>query len=955
MKSCCCFLLHLLPLLVLLPGLAGSDAPPANTLPVIAQRPAFYQTDVEFLCLLSWMGFDGIHLGDYHSWQMEETLLPAAEATGMYLVLAPSEILRWGHWAGTWAARLPDQPFTGSSAYGRPLWKGTIIADSLYLGPDILTATFSAAEMDDSLSEAAGELAEALSGSPSVWFFTGFNEAPAWQWARMVHDSTDTDYLLYDDYVPSMFTQAMDSVFRPDLDSTMLWLPTLSEVDPTGVLSWLKYRVEEADPGRELVNTFSLMHTMTDWAGASNYNPRKSWFPPTFADLARSIRSYLSMEYQGYDSPVLPGPVDNHSGFFLVNCYPFRQVGLHWQDSLSYTHLLGDSLDAWLVEHFEEGMDSVFVTAWRYSLDEHQPVRVLFNPQAMGRAGGNDMWDWANDSLDYGSYNYRIPTPQEYLMSCNCALLRQARGFSPHCLQSFREATGSEAGLLDTLNIPFDAPYEEWVYSARPVSDSFFIPPDSYPPFIDTPYDFDPLYDLPARPAMVPGSERNTEDYLVWKFAAYARLWNSMRATNAQIARVAPELAGLSWWDGFEDTGEIAFDGAQAPMYFALPGMKLFGDSLESSCYLFYVNRFCRADGIPFEIVVDAGDLPEGVPYGDRALDHSRRFVLDGTESPSGVLTYLDTLDAGQARLVELFDPEAGLPADLRITRPDVWTISPVTDDSTFVLRQTAGSTVEVVARFYNMGTEEAEGVTATLTDLTASTAVGRDTLNFAGLPTGTGQCRACDFDDAVFSWATGLSDIGAHVLEVRAEAVPGEPDTTDNAARVVFLIEPGDYATEVLEDPWDMTEADRDPPDWETRDVVSLAGYSTWTDSISGMFEAVLDDPSDPNRLYLSTGTGPSQWIDTEEYRYLSLIGKAGAVLDVTLGWMDSDSTEHRVDTDMDLSPAWAEAGPVDVLSLDGAWDDGPAVSLWLELSAESLSPVRVRLGWVRLANGVI
>ncbi|MCD4774478.1 MAG: hypothetical protein K8S15_00325 [Candidatus Aegiribacteria sp.] len=82
-----------------------SDSPPANTLPVIAQRPSYLDVDTGFLCLLSWMGFDGIHCGDYRAWQMEEDIVPPAEATGMYLCLAPGEILEWGHYPDTWAAK----------------------------------------------------------------------------------------------------------------------------------------------------------------------------------------------------------------------------------------------------------------------------------------------------------------------------------------------------------------------------------------------------------------------------------------------------------------------------------------------------------------------------------------------------------------------------------------------------------------------------------------------------------------------------------------------------------------------------------------------------------------------------------------------------------------------------------------------------------------------------------
>jgi hypothetical protein len=947
-----CPLVFLLFSLALLPATAPADAPPPNTLPIIVQRPNWDDIDTELFCLLSWMGFDGVHRGDYNSWEMaDHVVLPAME-TGMYLVLAPGEILRWGHWPASWMGRIPDEAFSGSSAYARPLWNGV----GEYSGPDALLDPCTALHMDSLLDSCATVIASSLSGDSCVWFYTGFNEAPATQWWHMVFDSTDTDYYQVDDYIPCMFTQVRESLYRADLD-TMLYLPTLEEVDPTGVLSWLKYHIEMEDPTRTLTNTFSILHTITDWAGMSNYDPEHRQIPPTFADQAHAVRSFLSMEYQEYTSPPLPEPVANAPGFFLLNCYPFRQVGLAFQEGSSYTPALQGTQESWLIEHFEEGMDSTFITAWRFGLDEHQDVAVLFNPQAFGRSGGEDMWTW-DDTLSqyfltYGSYHYRIPTPQEYLMSCNGALLRQAKGFSPHCLMSYYENTGSEAGLLDSNNVSFDAPYEEWVYRDRLRSDFFVIPPDSYPPFIDSPYDFDPLYDLPTRPVL-PQGDRATEVYLLWKFAPYSNLWNSMQETNAQIARMAPELAGLSWWDSYEDVGSIAYDDSPLPLYFAAPQMKLFGDSTESISYLFYVNRFCRADDNPFEIVIEGEDLPEGVEYGDRVLDHSRRFILEGTESPRGTFTFPDTLDAGQARLVQFFDPEEGLDADIRITRPDVWTIDPLTETATGRLQHTAGTTVEIVARFYNMGTEGAEDVEAVIWDITDEEAPDPDTvlLEFEGLSTQAGYCRTCDYEDAVFTWETDASDIGTHILEVRALPIPGEPDTTDNRARAVFLIEPADYATTVLEDPWDMTEASPCTLSWHTYDIPMLTGYSTFTDSISGMFEGVLDDPSDSNLLELRVSS--SERINTTEYHMLSLAGLADDTLDIIVGWMDMNSTVHRLDIGETLGPNWAEIGPVDLSELTGsAWTAANARRVWLELDSGDDDPVRVRLGWVKLTNG--
>jgi len=155
-----------------------------------------------------------------------------------------------------------------------------------------------------------------------------------------------------------------------------------------------------------------------------------------------------------------------------------------------------------------------------------------------------------------------------------------------------------------------------------------------------------------------------------------------------------------------------------------------------------------------------------------------------------------------------------------------------------------------------------------------------------------------------------------------------------------------------VLEDPWDMTEASPCTLSWHTYDIVQLVGYSTFTDSISGMFEGVLDDPSDSNLLELRVSS--TERINTTEYHMLSLAGLSDDTLDITLGWMDVNSTVHRLDIGESLGPDWAEIGPVDLSALIGSvWTAANARRVWLELDSENDDPVRVRLGWVKLTNG--
>ena len=934
-------------IMLFLPALLIAEAPPPNTLPIIVQRPNWDDIDIELFCLLSWMHFDGIHRGDYTSGLMADHVVPPAMETGMYLSLAPGDILRWGHWSWSWAGRISEYAFGGDSPYGGPIWRNTPISDSVYMGPDTLLSVYTAVRMDSLLDSCATVIASNLALDSCVWFYTGFNEAPAHQWNHMVHDSTDGDYYHYDDYIPSMFTQDRDSLYRADLDST-LYLPTLEAVDPQGVVSWLKYSVEAKDSTRELTNTISVMHTFLDWAGKSNAPPDEPLIPPTFADQAQTVRSLLSMEYQAYSTPPIPQPEDNAPDFFLLNCYPFRQVGIKYQEDSSYAPALGDSLNTWLLEHFEEGIDSTFITAWQYGLNEERDVSFLFNPQAFGRVGGLDMWDVYEDILDYGSYTYRIPTPAEYLMSCNTALLRQAKGFSPHCLMSYHEGTHSEAGLLDNNNIPFDAPYEEWVYHDRLRSDFYVIPPDSYPPFIDSPYDFDPLYDLPDRPIAVPGWERNRENYLLWKFKPYARLWNSMRSTNGQIATVAPELSSLWWWEGREYDAEIVSgDSINLPVFYVTPEIRVFTDTTESIAYLFYVSRYRRTGKLAYLVSADEDDFPSGV-ITEYLLDHSRRFIIPVADS-SGEYSWMDTLEAGQGRLVEFVNGN-DMDADIRITDPDIVAFYPGTVKKTLDFEFTAGDDIDIIAVFYNMSTDSSDGVIVTCTDLTEDEEIDRDTLDFDGLST---SGWICDSDIGKFTWETDSTDIGVHILEMHADPVSGEPDTLDNTATAVFLIQPRDYATSVLDDPWDMTEDKVDPPEWHTSDIDTLIGWSmdsTLTDSISGMFEGVIPNPSDTNRVYLNVHD--IKPIEPDRFYMLNLAGIAmERSLSVYLGWRNEEDSVYVVDTGIDIGTDWVEAAPVSIDNISGDWDNDDIKEIWLEFRGSSL-PTSIRLGWVRMTE---
>lgn len=959
-------------LLLTIASIVVADTPPENTIPIVGLKPDYEGIDTDFFCLLSWHHFDGLSRQGHNPDSILANVVLPADTVGMLTVVNPWNLTCITAWYSHMFAMNTD------SAYARPGWDGYVIDETHTCTSDTLLQKRTPLQMKSMMEDVAAELETCFNDSShSVWFYYGYDEAPAWQWNHMMND---TAALHYDNYMPNLFTLAMDSVYRPELDlsADSLWQPTFTRVDSLAVLSWMAWHIHSEDTTREMSMITSCLHTIAkgDWADFTNVPDDP--YPGTPAVQANSIRAIFSTKYQEY-STIYPWPaaVDNYPSFIALDAYPFRLVGTAYQDTASYTPSLGSSLENWMINHYEECMDSTFIPAWQIRNDEDKDISVFFVPQAFGRAGGTAMWNTTNVALDYGSYAYRIPTPQEFRMHCNSALLRGAKALLPYCLTSYAGGGGNstDAGLLDENNIPFDAPYEEWVYTERPKDNLSYISPDSIPPFMNGYY---PLYTLPARPIPGQGSQRNIENFLLWKFGPYGRLWNSVRTTFGEIARVAPELALLDWWEDHEDLAEIDYDGTQ-PTPFLGAQIKIFTDENEDNCYLYYLNRYCRANENPYEIAVDASDFPDSIPFSEYALDHSRRFLIEGDMISRDVYQFLDTLDAGEARLLQMFDSTEGLDADIRITDPDVFVILPVDSDTLSDYEGYPGEQVNIHARFYNMGTEAPQGdVLVYLKDETDNLMLDTARVSFSGLS--TDSCYREDRDEAVFEWRPDSTDIGVHRLLVYTESL-NEPDTADNDARLVYVVEPRDYATEVMDDPWDMTEAESSPPLWKTDDISAIGGEwiaAGFTDSISGMFEGELSTAISGSILRgdISLAIDGGEPIDTDIYKNLSFAAvcmnpnpnataAAGAV--AHLWWIDThgDTTSVNISNESEIGAIWngdtlwREYGPLDLSTVSrSGWSGEEAVEFWLSFrtgkpSAPAIpQPVDIRIGWVKLTE---
>jgi len=921
---------------------ASPASPPENSIPIIGQRictstwPTYEGIRLEQLCQYMWKLMTGTHGWEWAVQEHFQTYYGYCEDIGMLVVLTPSELGQYQYPTsderGNWYRNL-DFPLTSDSAFSKvetdySVIVGFVSADSMWVGDSIGICP----EVND---------LELLLGSgerPSIWFYYLLDEAAARQRRHML------EYDNYQRFFPNIYSQAWDdSVTCGSYDS----VPALDYVLPSGMYSWLKYAAEDNDsfPVPSTIN-FSLLCSIEP----GEYEGAVPSYGGTLYRQATCVDALCNALYQEpYSSGVPPSPVSNAPEFIQFDYYPFRYVDSDY-DSVT---TMCDTNWVFLIELLEAGLDSTIVTALE------NDVTTYYIAQAFGVNAGPRLYDEDTGEFHYISLTWRKPAPQEFLLGCNLALLHQAKGIFPYSLRSYLEDPAQlekewnflSSALLDCNLIPFDADYEEYVYAGRcPVSDTLYqyLDPTMIPPWSDG---FDPLFSMTSPPTDTT-DVKYLEDYSEWMFRPYGDLYRTLRSNLAQIVRIGPEMYDLFWMNGYEDEVLMSTTLTNLPIHWVTPRIKVFENPGSDRCYLFYLNTFCRAEEIPFRIVIDSDDLPGWVDCTDRLLDHSRRFIMEGTESPRGTFTFLDTLGPGEARLVELIDTSDNIPADVRITDNDVRALLPARGDTTSDMWSVPGEGVYILSRFYNMGTGSSDPIVVGLYDTSEDpeVTIDTDTIRFSGLPYSSGSCRESDMEEVSFYWDNiAVSDIGPHRLEVRAAPWLGEPDTSDNTAHITFLVEPNDWATEELDDPWDMTESGDSA--WHTDDISSMYGWVTasFTDSVSGMFEGSVDyDYRLTNRMTLNLG---GETLDGDDWEYISLIGKTDVPCDVYLRWETSIPSVSEVKI--------GEMGSWGILEYDDLgsnpnWAGKTITALSLSFRAQIHTVnVPVRIGWVRLENG--
>ena len=940
--------------------------PEENTIPILAMRTAsgadFSKVSLPLLCELSWKHFDGVDMGGpvvdssagQPSWAENREFMEHCEQAGLLLSLGPWELCQYYN------------PWTDSTAHWFR-WTGQDLDSDRCFGQlnfdmDALVAVMSAEDMADttvsnSIASQINLLRKTIQSYPALWFYNVYDEAGGWQRRRMLAPE-----LSWGRFIPNMFTQDLDSLTN---------IPTLTEVDPSGIFSWTKWLAENTVHPVPLTCNLVLIHTIgsgeySTWGGNSDCD----FCHGTLEQHSDMVSAVCGTMYQApRTGSGIPTPVSNSPEFISYDDYPFRYVDMDFSGSTTICD------DDWLflIDHYEEAMDTTVMTAKECGI----PVHLYL--QTFGAAGGSRLLE--SDTLHYPHFLWRTPTPAEVRMYTGLALLHQVKGIHPYSLASYLEQDNEgfiSSSLLDINSIPFDAPYEDWVYTGR-IPRGFegmeYADPRYLPPFSEG---FDPLFELADPPDISPGDPKAQETWSTWLFEPYGRLYREIGDILGEVAVIAPEMADLWWWDGSWDVASISVDDPEIYGHFVPPVIRVFQGPDSSSVYLYYVNRYLRNAETDYTVSLIASQSP-GQLY-PRVLDHSRRFLVP---SPSGgggnnvFFAFDDTLEAGEGRLVEFVD--TNVPADIRVTSPDVYVYRQGAMNRSTRLYCTAGETITLGAVFYNMGTAATGNIGVVFTKVGTPYILGTDTISFDGLS----GYYSPDSASASIQWETDAGDAGVHRIEISAGTVQGE-NTSDNSVTVTVLVEPVDYSTEVLGNAWDMTEALSSPPDWQTTDIDSVAGCwdsLAWTDSVSGMFEGVLwgDSFGDWSgfRGDIFLNEDEQQPIDADIYTWISMAGVSVNPnrLDSDLGcgmflfWKDSTETVHQIELHDSLAfgeglgngpDMWREFGPLDLAGVDG-WG-GEINDLRIRFQMDypdpmpiELDPILIRLGWVKLAEGAI
>jgi hypothetical protein len=532
----------------------------------------------------------------------------------------------------------------------------------------------------------------------------------------------------------------------------------------------------------------------------------------------------------------------------------------------------------------------------------------------------------------------------------NLAVLHETKGIIHFTLSTFLQKTTWWGNFWDEDFVPWDAPYEEYVYN-RDDSISVFADPDSLRPFntnnpVESLYT-DPFRPLPPRPTDSLNYHKFLEDFYQWKYAPYARNYNTLAESNNQLHIIGNEL--LSLWKT-QNIATIIPDSSNIFPPEIVTFSPIDTTGITDDINLFFVNKDLKhatmgctvkiARTFPSEYEEIFASVPSQL---DTALilDLSERHLINRTID-TNYITFYVTLGAGEGKLVRLM--EGTEIADAMVSDPDIvfglvksgLVLAPLYEF-------TEDDTIQLSAHIYNLGFNSVDFLGVNFYDgpVDPQNLIGASTVSLPPLALGdTLPAKAT----AGINWSTDTVSVSPHDIHVFADPISDVPERGgNNEANMTLLIHPEDYATAVVGNPWDMNEI---PGDSTTDDIDTLEYLQITPDSITGVWEGkTLALTANPKIHLHLTDTIDSSY-NQFSFRMLQDTG-AGVVSDsVYIGWIGT--------TGADSVAELFNLGEWNILEInlsnDPQWNQ--VTDLWIKPYWKKEKSFFVKLAWVKLTK---
>ena len=418
------------------------------------------------------------------------------------------------------------------------------------------------------------------------------------------------------------------------------------------------------------------------------------------------------------------------------------------------------------------------------------------------------------------------------------------------------------------------------------------------------------------------------------------------------------------------------------PSIVAMTG-NLNGEREIGSTWAYYVNPDFHPDYSPLSCSVNIGiSWPVTMPdtdyewvldYGSRRLRQCNADSLSGSgEERKLWISFETSLETGAGELVEAFMDTTPAVRDFVITESDIYFMSPPETTENDTLRSwlgvfpteldfVEGETVELCAKIFNIGFTSSDSVIVIFYDGDPRDSIVQIGWTDVALPalTGTDSSMAI----AHKPWYLTAGSAGPHDIHVVVNhqyvltdggSTPNyylsERDSSNNHAHAPLYVYPLDYATEELEDPWDMDEVGG--YSWLTPDIDTVVGAISYpTDSISGVCELQVDSLSDSMQVYLHVGS-PRNYIYTDSFDIFRARVYVSDSCSLQVFWYDAYSEEQRLPE----SPQFIYLRPnrwniVREDLSEGDWGETVAIDRFGFVIYANANDM-IRLSWVKLTK---